>query len=583
MSDSPIWPPGNPTSTDSAVRAAVAAWADTGARRDHAAVLAAVVHRVADAVGLTVPFELDGAAVIPDPVAVDVEVPREVLAAVGPWLPGLVREAVLDDATRARGGVHHTAPAVADAIVGLAASARPLTHHAVVLDPAVGGGAFLLATAARLPGAPAERVARLRGVDLDPLAVAVTRAALRLWAGGAPVAADAIRVGDGLFVEWDTPATHVVGNPPFGAQLRGETVRGAERRTRLRARWPELGGYVDDAAAFLLAGIDRVDADGVVALIQPTSVLAARDAGPVRERIVRDAPPVAVWLDGGRRFAAAVDTVGLVLAKGAGATESVRRFTGVPAAPLPPVAVGAASWSQLLLRDAPRLDESALTTAGAVADVAAVTAGFRAEFYGLREAVGDDPDAPYRLLTSGLIDPLDDRWGRVDCRFDRRRWRHPGVDPDRVDPAIAGWVRARLVPKLLVASQTKTIEVVVDPDGSRVPCTPVVSVEPGSGAPSLAHLAAALTSPVTTRLLLRAAAGTALSAEAMRVTASGLAALPLPGVQSAWDVAAALVERRVATPGEVSVAEIGRATLAAYGVAERDDLLEWWRSRLPCR
>ena len=54
----------------------------------------------------------------------------------------------------------------------------------------------------------------------------------------------------------------------------------------------------------------------------------------------------------------------------------------------------------------------------------------------------------------------------------------PAVDPSKVEPAIAGWIAERLVPKVLVASQTKVIEAIVDADGVMIPCTPVVTVEP---------------------------------------------------------------------------------------------------------
>ena len=108
----------------------------------------------------------------------------------------------------------------------------------------------------------------------------------------------------------------------------------------------------------------------------------------------------------------------------------------------------------------------------------------------------------------------------------------------------------RLVPKLVVASQTKVIEVAVDAAGEMVPCTPVVTVEPFVGAPSLAHLAAALTSPLASLLLLQEAAGSALSAHAMRVSARALGALPLPPEGPDWDAAAAAVEALDGPPTE---------------------------------
>jgi hypothetical protein len=141
-------------------------------------------------------------------------------------------------------------------------------------------------------------------------------------------------------------------------------------------------------------------------------------------------------------------------------------------------------------------------------------------------------------------------------------------------------VADRLTPKLVVASQTRVVEVAIDATGDMVPCTPVVTVEPLDGAPSLAHLAAALTSPVVSLLLLRSVAGSALSADAMRMSARTLADLPLPAEGPAWDAAAAAVDALEGPPTRSELVEIGRRALAAYGLTDRIDILNWWQSRL---
>ncbi|MEM7140544.1 MAG: N-6 DNA methylase [Actinomycetota bacterium] len=582
MTGSRTSPPGIPTPTDAAVASAITAWVAAGSNAHPAGVVAAVVARVARRRELDVDLVIDGRTVPPDPAALAVEVDAGILD-LGAWLPGFVREALVSGVDRSSGGVHHTAPDVARAVVDAATEIRPFRRGDTVLDPAVGGGAFLLAAVERMAGPPAERVAHLRGCDTDPLAVATAVASLRLWGDGVAVAPNAFRVADGLDARWDVPVDVVVGNPPFLSQLRGRAVRGDDRRAVLRERWPTVGGYVDDALLFLLSAAETIVDDGVVAMIQPASCLASRDGESVRELVASAAPPVAVWLDGERRFAAAVDTVALVLHPGASAGP-VARSAGVPRRALGSVTLrGAASWAPLLARGVPELGDADIAVSGRLGDVASSTAGFRDQYYGLRGAVVDDPTGAVRLMTSGLIDPLVDRWGEIPCRFNRRRWQHPTVDVDAVDPGIQAWVASRLRPKLLVASQTKVIETVIDDDGTMLPCTPVIAVEPRDGAPSLAHLAVVLTSPVATRLLLDHAAGTALSRDAMRITAAGLAELPLPADRAAWDDAAGMVEALGRRDRGVDIDGVAAACVTAYGVDDGAELHNWWRSRRPAR
>jgi hypothetical protein len=554
-----------------------------------AGALAAIVARVAAAVRVDVALTVAGRIVEPTDAVLAVAVEAEVLTSAGPWLPGFAREALSSDGDRRREGVHHTTPDMAATLVRFVAGLRPFGDDDLIIDPAVGGGVFLLAAAAAMEGDRGVRVGRLRGFDIDPLAVATTEAALRLWAEGAPLAPGAISERDALDGVWpdvDGPGSVVIGNPPFRSQLRGGVGRDEARRASLARRWPEISGYVDDAAAFLLAGVEQVRDGGVVAFVQPSSFLSARDTEPVRARLCRDAPPVGVWIDGDQQFAASVDTIAVVVRKG-GAAEPVRRIAGVPATALPDhPALESGSWASLLLVDTPQVASAEITSTRTLADVANVTAGFRDQFYGLRGAVFDEGDqgdgatGRPRLITSGLIDPLECRWGRTSCRFDKQTWHAPTVDPAAVDPAIREWVADRLTPKLVVASQTRVVEVAIDATGDMVPCTPVVTVEPLDGAPSLSHLAAALTSPVVSLLLLRSVAGSALSADAMRVSARSLAELPLPAEGAAWDEAAAAVDALDGPPNLPQLVEIGRRALVAYGVADRIDILNWWQSRL---
>ncbi len=559
------------------------------ATADHAAALAAVTARAGSARGFVVDFTVDGNTIVPSPQVLGLEVDVGLLTEHGPWLIGFAREALLSASERRRGGVHHTDPTLAAEIARLAFEllGRSPTE-AVVVDPAVGGGVFLLAAADCLSGQPADIVRQLYGCDIDPLAVAATRAALTVWSGGVEPPAVNLRVADYLVPATLFPrADLVIGNPPFLSQLKGSTTRDADDRRNLSDRWPGVGRYVDTAAAFMLAAVDGLAPGGVWAMIQPDSVLGASDAEAVRARLTAAAPVRRIWVDDARRFDAAIDTVAIIGRQGS--SGDVAMFAGVPASEVGVVSLPPPkSWAPLLapVRGVPVVNDLAVAgKPGAVAgkpgafactlgDFALVTAGFRDQFYGLREAVGEDPDAEVKLITSGLIDPLTNRWGTRSCRYDKRVWNHPAVALDLVADDIRDWVRARLRPKVLVASQTPTIEAIADPAGELVPCTPVVTVEPHDPG-DVWRIAALLTCPVTTALLAHTASGTALSADALRVSASRLVDLPLPANADAWTRAAAS-----ARTGDV--AATGDAMQEAYGV---DDpaLVEWWHSRLPSR
>ena len=102
-------------------------------------------------------------------------------------------------------------------------------EQAMVLDPACGAGHFLVAAARRLIAqgtAPARAVALVHGVDLDPVAVEITRLRLRALAPDSATEPD-VRLADGLGEHPSAPYDVVVGNPPFLGQLRRRTAASA--------------------------------------------------------------------------------------------------------------------------------------------------------------------------------------------------------------------------------------------------------------------------------------------------------------------------------------------------------------------
>ncbi len=520
----------------------------------------------------------------------------------GPELLGLVHQALTAPADRRARGVHYTPRAVARLLVDRTlAEVEPTAHRVpAVCDPAVGGGAFLLAAAGALASRglhPRLVVAScLFGVDLDPLAVAVSEAALALWAGdGRPPPEGRLLVGDGLGLappDWDGAPLEgfdaVVGNPPFLGQLNRATARGAGERRRATARFgPGRGAYTDGAALFLLAALDLARPGGAVCLLQPESVLAARDAAGVRAVAAARGALRAMWLGGPGHFDAGVRVCAPVITVGGEPAAAVEVLGPAGellgrAAPAP-----ARAWAALLADAHGVPDVPALAVGGRLGDRFGATAGFRDEYYGLAGHVvewGDGNGGGLPLVTTGLVDPGICHWGRRTARFAGRAWDAPVVDRSALagDTRLARWLRRVLVPKVVVAPQTKVGEAAVDESGTWVPSTPLIAV---TGPPErLWHAAAALCGPVASAWAAREAAGTGLAADTIRLRAAQLLGAPIPPDGPDLDrAAAALRAASMATDGHAwraAVLEAGAATCRAHRVTD-EGLLAWWAGRLP--
>jgi N-6 DNA Methylase len=551
--------------------------------RDRAAVVAAAAVALARARGVALDpglrlFALAGpdpADVPADPAPAATGDPAEAL--------GAALERATDGGRRRAQGLHVTPGWLARLLTGMALDGLDGMYGApVVCDPACGGGVFLVAAAERLHARGIDRADVVRhlvfGADIDPVGLAAAEAALALWAGEAPppgrlVVGDPLASGPDLWPARPPGGVDaVVGNPPFQSQLGRATARTAADRRRLKARYGDaVRAYTDTAWLFLLLGVDLARPGGRVVLVEPRSLVAARDAEAVRAAVDRRADLRRLWVDDAPVFAASVRVCAPVLeprtepALGDGPGPS-ERWRGL--------------WADAL--GVPRLPGSAGPTLG---DRATVLAGFRDQYYGLVAAVrehdpADPPAAVAPLVTSGAIDWCASAWGRRPVRYAKARWRAPVVDLARLaalpSPAAQRWVARTRRPKLVVATQTRVVEAAVDAAGAWVPSVPTLAVLP-RGDEDLWRLAAALAAPAATAWLLRRAAGTALGVRALKVSAPDLAALPLPADRAAWDDAAAAVRAVVADPTPAAVDAYLAAAAAAYGSGP--DLTAWWRAQ----
>ncbi len=591
-----------------------------------------------------------------------------------PHLLGLVYEAALGAAAKRRGGVFYTPASVARGLVSLAcgpslasSATRGSSALPVVADPAMGSGVFLLAAAELLQvgtgSTGAACVTALRGCDLDAHAVAVARTALAWWAWTIDGTAcwpslEALRRGDGLALPGPggppvAVVDVVVGNPPFLNQLQAHTARSAASRKYLQGRFGIAAkGYVDTALLFVLASLELVADGGRVVLVQPESTLVASHGAAARARIDEISRLEGLWLGGGAVFEAGVRVCAPVLRRMEGDRSRypqgsrVRLWEGLTVTPSRTIEVdsalggssrGVGQWAPLLAagRGVPTVD---LRTAGSLADLAAATAGFRDQFYGLVPYVrehpegdlapalrpaGPAPDAATAgqhggrwapLVTSGLLALGRLRGGEVPVRFAGRTWMNPVVDLVALgegDPKLYRWVAQRLRPKLLVAAQTAVVVFAPDLSGRLVPSVPVVAVQPHGG-PDLAGLpaeeelaeeelahpsiemfwmvAAVLAAPVVSAYAATRFAGAGLTAGALRLGAKQVLSLPTPTDIDAWGEAALLLRganhRSLAASEAAGRPEIdlaawhrsGALMAQAFGVAApaADSVQRWW-------
>ncbi|MFO0810198.1 MAG: N-6 DNA methylase [Gemmataceae bacterium] len=393
------------------------------------------------------------------------------------------------DGGRARkaAGCYYTPPEFIDA--ALDAALEPLLDEhgpdVRVLDPACGSGRFLVAAGERITRRGGDPATCLIGMDRDPLAVGLARAALRRAFG----TTGRILCGDGLMARGRYDL--VIGNPPFV-----NAIEGAGVAADLRHRFPQIRGAADLAYYFLARAMELVRPGGRVALVLPRPALCAPALADFRASLPQHLRPILIDApDTSRRFRGALVFACLVVL-GPGGTCRVRCGSDTAVGEL-----SSSNWWAALnaLIDGP----PPVVDGPPLADTFEVTAGLTAaEAYDLRTFVSERPAARRgRLVTTGLIDPGVNHWGERTCRFLGRDYCHPVV----TNFGLPGTLTRRLVrshrPKLMIAGLSRRIECVIDADGAYLPSVGTFAIwHPTDDVSALAALGDWLHSPEVARL-----------------------------------------------------------------------------------
>lgn len=191
-----------------------------------------------------------------------------------------------------------------------------------ILDPSCGGGAFLLgalrfleAHCVAMGAPPGPRLRRrlskcLVGVDLDAMAIEVSRASLRLAVGGrGPLPALQLHVGDALLPETKVGRVDaIVGNPPWGQKsLRLD----ATSRARYRELFVTASGVWDPFKLFVERCHQLLEAGGRWGLVLPDIILL-KNLQCVRD-VILDGSAIADIAHCGQAFSGvSIDAVAVV-------------------------------------------------------------------------------------------------------------------------------------------------------------------------------------------------------------------------------------------------------------------------------
>jgi adenine-specific DNA-methyltransferase len=218
------------------------------------------------------------------------------------YILGGIYTSLLPAQYRSRHGIFYTPPELVDCLLAMVEEAGIDWRTARVVDPACGGGAFLIGVAERMARAlegadPAIALqsiaARLRGFDLDPFGAWLAQTTLAIALD--PLARDAgrpvprmVQTRDSLDLDpGDVGSCDlVVGNPPYG-----RVTLEPERRRRF-AR--SLYGHANLYGVFTEAALHWVKQGGVIGYVTPTSMLSGLYYKALRRLLAAEAPPLSV-------------------------------------------------------------------------------------------------------------------------------------------------------------------------------------------------------------------------------------------------------------------------------------------------
>lgn len=207
---------------------------------------------------------------------------------------------LLDEKVRGDLGAFYTPPVLVRRLFDQAEAQGLDFKTARILDPAAGGGAFMIEAVHRMRRAmhgcePAFLLgqigSRLSGLELDPHAAAIAQTALTIALGDLAAASrrpvpSLVTICDSLDRRPEPVFDLVIGNPPYGRV----TLRAEFRERYARS----LYGHANLYGVFTDIALRWAKPHGIVAYLTPTSFLGGQYFSALRKLLAAEAPPVAI-------------------------------------------------------------------------------------------------------------------------------------------------------------------------------------------------------------------------------------------------------------------------------------------------